>query len=223
MNIIELKEIHKKYNIGKPTEVHALKGINISIKEAEMLSIIGTSGSGKSTLLHILGCLDKSTSGTYYLNGEDVNEKSNKEIAQIRNKKMGFVLQDFGLILNKSVVENVSYPLLFSDIKLINIKKTCIHKLDMIGIADLAKRQVNELSGGQKQRVAIARALVNDPDIILADEPTGSLDSGTSTEILKIFKSLNELGKAIILVTHDNNIANVCGRKICIEDGTISD
>lgn len=223
MRLIELQEIHKKYNIGKPSEVHAIKGIDLYVEKGEMVSIVGTSGSGKSSLLHLIGCLDTATSGEYILDGENINLKTNKEIAQLRNQKIGFVLQDFGLILNKSVMENISLPLIFGKTNFRDIKKTCMEKLEMIGIPDLAKRPVEQLSGGQKQRVAIARALVNEPDIILADEPTGALDSNTTKDILKIFSTLNQYGKTIILVTHDIDVASICTRMVRIEDGKIED
>ncbi len=221
MNIIDLKGIHKKYNIGKSSEVHALKNVDLKVDKEDMIAVVGTSGSGKSTLLHIIGCIDRPTEGEYLFENNSTVKKTNREISILRNKRIGFVLQDFGLLLNKSVIENISYPLIFGDTKLRNIKQKCYMALDRINIADLAKRRVEELSGGQRQRVAIARALVNEPDLILTDEPTGSLDSNTTLEIMRIFKELNKGGKTIIIVTHDDNVASICTKNIRIEDGQL--
>lgn len=223
MSYIELENIQKKYNIGKQSEVHALKGIDLRVEKGEMVSVMGVSGSGKSTLLHIIGCLDRSTSGIYLLEGEKVEIKSNSELAFIRNKKIGFVLQEFGLLLNRTVYDNVSIPLLFAAISFRHINKTVKSILEQLGIDDLIKRKVEQLSGGQKQRVAIARALVNNPDIILADEPSGSLDSGTMNEIMALFKDVNKSGKTVIIVTHDEQVSTFCSRNITIKDGKIQD
>ncbi len=221
MSYIKFNSIEKKYNFGTTSEVHALRGINLEIERGETLAILGKSGSGKSTLLHILGCLDNATSGSYSLDGKQIEKLSDRELAFIRNRNIGFVLQDFGLIMNRTVVENVSIPLLFGNTKFMQIKKQCLEVLGQLGIEELYKRKVSQLSGGQKQRVAIARSLVNNPDIILADEPTGSLDSKTADDVMNILMGLNKNNKTIIIVTHDVNIASLCRRQIYITDGVI--
>ncbi len=221
MGVYKLDCISKTYNMGKPNACKALEDINLEIDEGELVSIIGESGSGKSTLLHILGCLDKPTEGELYIDGSKVSFASAKNIAAIRNSKIGFVLQDFGLILGETVLENVLVPLLFCESSLVKMKRQALNTLDLLGIKNLANKKANQLSGGQKQRVAIARALVNDPDIILADEPTGSLDSKTSSEIIKILFELNDKGKTVVIVTHDKGIALQCKRIIEISDGKL--
>jgi putative ABC transport system ATP-binding protein len=213
--------VNRTYNENKSSEVRALRDINMEIDKGEMVAILGPSGSGKSTLLHILGCIDADYHGTYLLYDENMTMKSDKEIANIRNKKLGFVLQEYGLLLDKTVLENVSIPLWFSDCKIRYIKNKCLVILKILGIQDYYNKKVNELSGGQKQRVAIARALVNDPDIILADEPTGALDQTTSEEIMEELRKLNQAGKTIIIVTHDPRISEVCTKTFHIVDGTI--
>lgn len=219
--IIELQNVNKFYNRNTPEEVKAVNGINLSLKKGDMLAIQGTSGAGKSTLLHVLGCIDRITSGKYYLFNEDISKKSDKYLSDIRNKKIGFVLQDFGLIPYRSVIDNVSVPLIFGDTKFSQIKNKSIQSLKLVGMSNFANKKVNQLSGGQKQRVAIARAIVNEPDIILADEPTGSLDSANAENIMKILLDLNRQGKTIIIVTHDDNIASYCSQNIQLSDGKI--
>lgn len=223
MSVYKLENISKTYNAGKPNACKALNNINIEINSGELISIIGESGSGKSSLLHILGFLDEPTEGDVYFEGKKTKYKNTTKIAQIRNLKIGFVLQDFGLILNETVLENVSVPLLFRREFSFGAKKQVIGTLELLGIENLANKKANQLSGGQKQRVAIARALVNNPDIILADEPTGALDSKTSSEIIDIILGLNRNGKTVIIVTHDMNIARQCKRIIRISDGEIFD
>lgn len=223
MSILTLKNIGKIYNPGKANSCEALRGVDLDIKRGDLIAIIGESGSGKSTLLHILGCLDSPTSGEMSFGGERVNFKSAKKLAAYRSGKIGFVLQDFGLILNETAVENVCVPLLFSKISFVKMKIRAKKALDTLNIGKLANKRVNQLSGGQKQRVAIARALVNDPDIILADEPTGALDSRTSSEIVNTLLELNEKGKTVIIVTHDPKIAARCRRVVTITDGTLSE
>ncbi len=222
MSYIKFENVEKKYNIYTPAEVHALRGINLEIEKGESMAIIGPSGSGKSTLLHILGCIDTSTSGTYTLDGESIEKKKNNELARIRNKKMGFVLQEFGLILNQTSIENVSIPLLFGDTRLRDIRDIAYETLESLKIEHLDDTKVSQMSGGQRQRVAIARALVNDPDIILADEPTGALDTKTSAEIMKILMDLNKKGKTLIIVTHNMEVAEQCKKVISIVDGMIA-
>ena len=223
MSILTLKNIGKIYNPGKANSCEALRGVDLDIERGDLIAIIGESGSGKSTLLHILGCLDQPTSGEMSFGGERVNFKSAKKLAAYRSGKIGFVLQDFGLILNETAVENVCVPLLFSKIPFVKMKSRAKKALDTLNIGKLANKRVNQLSGGQKQRVAIARALVNNPDIILADEPTGALDSKTSSEIVNTLLELNEKGKTVIIVTHDPKIAARCRRVVTITDGALSE
>lgn len=218
--MITLKNLSKTYNTGK-IEVKALKNINIHIDKGEFIAIVGTSGSGKSTLLNILGLLDKCSEGVYTLNGQDVSSLKDKEKAKLRNKNFGFVVQYFALINDYTAFENIEIPLEYGKIKKSKRKELIRGILKSLDISDKARVSPKELSGGQNQRVAIARALVNNPDIILADEPTGALDSKTSKEVMNIFKELNKEGKTIIVVTHDRDIASCCKRIICIEDGKI--
>ena len=220
--MLKLTNIVKKYNENQPNEVQALRGVDLTVEQGEMIAIMGPSGSGKSTLLNIIGCMDTLTSGSYEVDGQKVEELSQKKLAYLRNKKFGFVLQDFGLLTDRSVEENIMVPLLFSKESLKKSTKRIKPILESLGIADLAKRQANQLSGGQSQRVAIARALVNEPDIILADEPTGALDTHTSSEVVDIFKQLNKQGKTVIIVTHNPEVAKACHKTYIIKDGLIS-
>lgn len=223
MGIINIENLHKIYNENKPNAVHALRGINMEIEEGETVAIMGISGSGKSTLLHIIGCMDKATDGKYYLNDEDISGLNGKELAKIRNNEIGFVLQDYGLIENESVFQNVKLPLMFSEkYQYSKINARVKEVLGLFGIDELYKKKVRDLSGGQKQRVAIARAVVNEPKIILADEPTSALDSATSEEILGVFDELHNMGKTVIMVTHDKRVADRMQRIVYIKDGIIS-
>ena len=217
--MIRLVNINKTYNYKKANAFCALKGINLSINDGEMLAIIGKSGAGKSTLMHILGCIDDFESGDYLIDDINVKDISNGKKAEIRNKKIGIVMQDFALIEEYTVIENVMVPLLFDKSKK-DKKKTAIKAIESVGIGDLTNKAVNKLSGGQKQRVAIARTIVNDPVFILADEPTGALDSNTSLEIMQVFKDLNKLGKTIIIITHDKDVAQKCDRIVEMKDGS---
>lgn len=219
--MIELKNVEKVYNKGKENEVRALKNINLSINDGEMVAVIGESGSGKSTLLHILGGLDKPDSGEILYQGEKVKFSKANWMAEYRNKKVGFVLQNFGLLSEESVLENVCIPLYFNSGSVRQMKSKALESLKLVGIDDLAKRKVKHLSGGQMQRVAIARALVNNPGIILADEPTGALDSDTTEEIMSVFTNLNKSGRTIVIVTHDPIVASTCPKLIKISDGVI--
>jgi putative ABC transport system ATP-binding protein len=221
MFILQLQDITKIYNQGKTNALTALNHINLEIENGELLAIVGESGSGKSTLLHILGGVDSPVSGDVIYSGKKVNYKNRNWLARYRNNEVGFVLQDFGLLLTETVLENVCVPLLFSKGSLLKMKEKAMNTLKLVGIDDLAKRKAGELSGGQKQRVAIARALVNDPNIILADEPTGALDSKTSSEIVSLLVELNQQGKTVIIVTHDLSIAKQCSRVVTIVDGEI--
>lgn len=222
MSFIELKDIVKIYNEGKSNSVTALNGASLNIEKGESVAIMGVSGSGKSTLLHIIGCLDNLTKGSYSLDGIEIKKMGAAELAKIRSKKIGFILQSYGLIENERIYNNVKLPLLIgSKCSSREIKDKVFKALKSMGLADISKKKVRELSGGQKQRVAIARAIINDPDVILADEPTSALDSKTAGEIMKVFKRLNEQGKTIIIVTHDIKIAEQMGRVVYIEDGVI--
>ena len=222
MEIINLKEINKKYNNGKPNEVHALRGVDLVINKGDSIAIMGVSGSGKSTLLNIIGCLDKSTSGEYLLDGVNINSKNATELAEIRNNKFGFILQSYGLIESDKVMNNVRIPLLFSKKYKPSEQKDRIETvLNKLKIFNLKNTKVRDLSGGQKQRVAIARAMVNAPEIILADQPTSALDSTTANEIISVLKELQQKGNTIIVVTHDQNVANKLDRIVHIVDGKI--
>lgn len=219
MSFIELENLKKYYNPNTNLEVQALKNINLKIEKGDFCSILGVSGSGKSTLLYILGCIDKQTEGIYKLDGEEVSKLSEKNLADIRNKKIGFVLQDFGLIEDETVTENILVPTLFNSIKNVNIKLEEI--LNKLEIGNLRNKKVSMLSGGQRQRVAIARALITNPELILADEPTGSLDSITAIHIMNIFEQLNKEGKTIIIVTHNLELAKKTKKCFTIKDGLI--
>lgn len=219
--MINLKSIVKIYNPNKQNEFTALHNVSITIKNGEMVAVIGKSGAGKSTLLHILACIDSYQDGEYTIDGTLVKNLSERQYAKIRNEKIGMVMQDFALVEDFSALENVMIPLNFSKKKTPNKKEKALSALRSVGIEDLAKKPCNKLSGGQKQRVAIARAIVNDPALILADEPTGALDTKTSVEIMELFKSLNEQGRTVIIVTHDSKVAEQCGRIIEISDGKI--
>lgn len=219
--MLELKKVHKIYNKGKSNEFEALKGINFKVEDSELVAIIGKSGAGKSTLLHIIACIDSYESGDYIIDNTLVKNLSEKKLADIRNSKIGIVMQDFGLVDDFSCIENVMLPLDFAEKKKRNRHELAMNALKSVGMESIAKKPVNKLSGGQKQRVAIARAIVNQPTVILADEPTGALDTKTASEIMNLFHELNQNGKTIIIVTHDPEIAGQCNRIIEISDGKI--
>ena len=220
--MIQIKNLVKVYNKGKTNEFCALKGIDLSIDEGEMVAIIGKSGAGKSTLLHILAAIDSYDKGSYLVDGVSVGDLKEKDRARFRNQKIGIVMQDYALIDEYTIEENVQIPLIFGKVKGNDVRREKIMTaLENVGLAELAKKPVRQLSGGQKQRVAIARALVNNPTFLLADEPTGALDSKTSGEIMDVFEKLNQGGKTVIIVTHDMEVAARCGRVIEISDGEI--
>lgn len=219
--MIDLKDISKVYNKSKPNEVNALQNINLKIEAGSMLAIMGPSGSGKSTLLNILGCLDVPTAGTYKLYDQEIQSLSQGKLAAVRNQHFGFVVQDFALIEEYTVMKNVEIPLHYSKNK-VNKKERILTLLDMLGVKEKASEYAYNLSGGQRQRVAIARALINNPDIILADEPTGALDQKTGEQVLSIFKRIHkEQNKTVLIVTHDDKIAKQCEGIVNIVDGKI--
>ena len=219
--MITIKNLTKPYNYKNPNAFTALSDISLTVEDKEMLAVIGKSGAGKSTLLHIIGCIDTFEKGEYMIGDVSVHNLSGMKLAQIRNEKIGIVLQDFALVEEYSVLENVKIPLYFARNKKESINNLAMKALKRVGISELAKKTVNKLSGGQKQRVAIARAIVNDPPVILADEPTGALDTKTTSEIMSLFKELNDSGKTVIIITHDPAVAKVCKRQIEISDGKI--
>ena len=222
--MIQIRNLTKYYNKGKENEFCALKGISLDIKDGEMVAIIGKSGAGKSTLLHILAGIDSYSDGTYQVDDIQVGQLGEKKRAQFRNKKIGMVMQDYALIDEYSVEENVQIPLIFGKVKGSNVRRSKVEEaLRAVGLDELSKKPVSQLSGGQKQHVAIARALVNNPSFLLADEPTGALDTKTSAEIMDVFLELNARGKTVIIVTHDMDVANRCGRMIEIEDGNVKE
>lgn len=217
--VIELTEVRKTYSMGE-VQVHALCGVSMQVQHGELMSIMGPSGSGKSTLMNILGALDIPTSGMYRLDGQDVSKMSDDQLAGIRNRKIGFVFQNFNLLARTTALANVELPLIYSGHS--NGRQRCLEALEMVGLGDRVHHKPNELSGGQQQRVAIARALVNQPSIILADEPTGNLDSKSGAEVMRIFQELNEQsGITIIFVTHEPEIAEHTRRIVRIQDGLI--
>jgi putative ABC transport system ATP-binding protein len=219
--VISLDHIHKTYTMGD-VEVHALRGISLEIKQGEFVAIMGASGSGKSTTMNIIGCLDRPTKGHYFLDGEDLSQLSKDQRADIRNKKLGFVFQGFNLLSRTSALENVELPMLYAGVETAERHRRSLAALAAVGLAGREKNHPNQLSGGQQQRVAIARSLVNDPALILADEPTGNLDSRTSVEVMEIFQRLNrERGMTLILVTHEPDIADYADRVVVFKDGKI--
>jgi putative ABC transport system ATP-binding protein len=219
-HLIQVEDVHKYYDLGE-TRVHALRGVSVQIEPGEFVAIMGSSGSGKSTFMNILGCLDKPSAGRYLLEGIAVSELSKKELASIRNHKIGFVFQGFNLLSRTTAVENVELPTLYAQVTKQEGQKRAREALQLVGLGDRMMHYPSQLSGGQQQRVAIARALVNRPSILLADEPTGNLDSRTSVEILEVFQQLNADGLTIVLVTHEPDIAQFAKRSIQFRDGKI--
>lgn len=221
MNVIELTNITKVYDMGEAQQVQALRGVSLSIARNEYVAIMGPSGSGKSTLMNIIGCLDTPTSGQYLFNGVNVSEMDDNNLARIRNKEIGFVFQTFNLLPRSDALHNVELPLIYAGIPAVERRRRAIETLEHVGLGDRIHHKPNELSGGQRQRVAIARALVTRPSIILADEPTGNLDSRTGEEIMQLFEELHREGNTIILVTHEADIAAHAHRIVRLRDGLI--
>jgi putative ABC transport system ATP-binding protein len=218
--MIQLQDIHKDYHLGLET-VRALQGINLNIEENEYVAIMGPSGSGKSTLMNLVGCLDTPTSGSYILNGSDVSDLDDDALAEIRNREIGFVFQNFNLLPRASALHNVELPLIYNGTPSTERRQLAEQSLSKVGLGDRMNHRPNELSGGQRQRVAVARALVNNPSIILADEPTGNLDTRTGDEIMDLFEQLHDNGNTIILVTHEEYIAEHSDRIIRLRDGRV--
>lgn len=220
--MIEIKDLHKSYHMGS-NSLHVLKGINFNVAEGEMVSIMGSSGSGKSTLLNILGMLDEADEGTYTLDGTLIKNLNEKVAAKYRNKFLGFIFQSFNLINYKTALDNVAMPLYYQGVKRNIRMDKAMHYLEKVGLAEWAHHHPNELSGGQKQRVAIARSLASDPKVLLADEPTGALDTKTSYEVMELIQGINDEGKTIIIVTHEDDIAHMTKRIVNLKDGLIID
>jgi len=218
--MLEIKKIKKIYQMGK-VKVEALRGVSFYIDKGEFVAIMGPSGSGKSTLMHIIGCLDQPTEGNFIIGGKDVSKLNDDRLAEIRNKRIGFVFQQYNLLSRTSILHNVEIPLIYAGLKSKQRRKLSMQALESVGLADRVKHKPNEISGGEKQRAAIARALVNDPLIILADEPTGNLDTKTGEEIMKIFYKLHQQGNTIIMVTHEAEVARHARRIIHLRDGLI--
>lgn len=219
--LIEIKNIYKIYNEGKESEVRALDGVTLSIDRGEFVAIIGASGSGKSTLMNILGCLDVPTYGDYILNGTDVTDRTDRQLAHIRNKEIGFIFQGYNLIPALTAYENVELPLIYQGISVFQRKERVMAALERVGMADRFGHRPSEMSGGQQQRVAIARAIATHPPIIMADEPTGALDSKTGAHVLEILRDLYRGGTTVILITHDNGIAATARRVVRLSDGRV--
>ena len=220
-NVIKIRNIIRDFKLGQET-VHVLKGIDLDIERGEYVAIMGPSGSGKSTLMNIIGCLDTATSGTYILNGKDVSKMSDDELADIRNTEIGFVFQTFNLLPRTTALDNVALPMVYAGVSKTDRNKRATEVLVNVGLSDRMDHKPNQLSGGQRQRVAIGRALVNKPSIILADEPTGNLDSKTSLEILHLFEDIHKAGNTVIMVTHEEDVAARAKRTIRLIDGMIS-
>ncbi len=219
-NVIHIRAIVRNFQMGQET-VYVLKGIDLDIKRGEYVAIMGPSGSGKSTLMNLLGCLDTPTSGTYILNGSDVSQMSDDQLAEIRNKEIGFVFQTFNLLPRTTALENVALPMIYAGVSKSDRSARAAEVLTSVGLADRMDHKPNELSGGQRQRVAVGRALVNKPSIILADEPTGNLDSKTSLEIMQLFDEIHQAGNTVIVVTHEEDVAERAKRVIRLRDGVI--
>jgi putative ABC transport system ATP-binding protein len=221
--VVQIRDIHKIYESGE-VPVHAVRGVTLDIVRGEFVALMGASGSGKSTLMNVLGCLDRPTRGTYLLDGVDVDKLDRNELADLRNQKLGFVFQGFNLLARTTALENVELPMLYGRRRRNSarqIKERAMHCLEIVGLADRFDHFPNQLSGGQQQRVAIARSLVNEPQVLLADEPTGNLDSRTSVDVMGVFQKLNNQGISIVMVTHELDIASYCKRNLILRDGVV--
>jgi putative ABC transport system ATP-binding protein len=221
--VVQIKDIHKIYESGE-VPVHAVRGVSLEIQRGEFVALMGASGSGKSTLMNMLGCLDRPTRGTYLLDGIDIAQLDRNELADLRNQKLGFVFQGFNLLSRTTALENVELPMLYGRHRkhsMEEIRERAVHCLEIVGLANRADHFPNQLSGGQQQRVAIARGLVNSPQVLLADEPTGNLDSRTSVEVMGVFQKLNDQGITIVMVTHELDIASYCKRNLILRDGVV--
>ncbi len=221
--VVQIKDIHKIYESGE-VPVHAVRGVTVDIQRGEFIALMGASGSGKSTLMNVLGCLDRPTRGTYLLDGIDIDLLDRNELADLRNQKLGFVFQGFNLLARTTALENVELPMLYGRHRkhsMAEIRERAMHCLDIVGLANRFDHFPNQLSGGQQQRVAIARGLVNEPQVLLADEPTGNLDSRTSVEVMGVFQKLNNQGITIVMVTHELDIASYCKRNLILRDGVV--
>ena len=219
--LVKLKDVYKIYSEGLESEVRALDGVSLEIERGEFVAVVGQSGSGKSTMMNVLGCLEIPTHGEYYLDGTDVRELSDKELSHIRNKQIGFIFQQYNLIQNLNVLENVELPLIYQGINADDRREMALEALERVGLSSRIKHRPSEMSGGQQQRVAIARAISTHPPIIMADEPTGALDSHTGKEVLGFLQQLNKEGSTVILITHDNGIAATARRCVRLADGKI--
>ena len=220
-NLVELRDVYKIYGEGRESEVRALDGVSLTIGKGEFVAVVGQSGSGKSTMMNVLGCLDIPTRGTYLLGGTDVRELTDKELSHIRNKQIGFIFQQYNLIQSLTVLENVELPLIYQGVNADDRRDMALEALARVGLANRIKHRPVEMSGGQQQRVAIARAIATKPPIIMADEPTGALDSPPGQEVLKFLQELNKEGSTVILITHDNGIAATARRVVRLADGRI--
>jgi putative ABC transport system ATP-binding protein len=220
--VVQLEDIRKVYQSGE-VQVHAVRGISLAIDPGEFVAIMGASGSGKSTLMNLIGCLDRPTGGRYLLDGTDVSGLSRNELADVRNRKLGFVFQGFNLLARTTALENVELPMLYAEprVSTAEMRRRAMEALDIVGLSQRADHYPSQLSGGQQQRVAIARALVNRPQLLLADEPTGNLDSKTSVEVMGVFQRLNDQGITIVMVTHELDIAHYCKRNLIVRDGRV--
>jgi putative ABC transport system ATP-binding protein len=220
--VVQLEEIHKTYDSGE-VPVHAVRGVTLDIASGEFVAVMGASGSGKSTLMNLLGCLDRPTKGRYLLGGTDVSGLDRNQLADLRNQKLGFVFQGFNLLSRTTALENVELPMLYGRRRFTSreVRDRALHSLDIVGLSNRADHFPSQLSGGQQQRVAIARALINDPQILLADEPTGNLDSKTAVEIMGVFQKLNDQGITLVMVTHELDIAHYCKRNLIMRDGRL--